>query len=199
MIAHINGNLLKKSPSTIVVENNGIGYEITVPLSTFYELPLENERVSLHIYTHVREDTLSLFGFKSIEEKEIFLKLISISGIGPKLAINILSGIGPKELEDAIIRGDIPRIKAIPGVGKKTAERIVLELRDRVKEDGKGRGGKELPLSSKANQVFEDALSALINLGYSTKDAKRALNKAIENGVSQDLESLIKESLKVLI
>ena len=126
MIVHLKGHLQRKTPHAVVVDNAGIGYEVIVPLSTFYALPEEAEKVSLHIYTHVREDAFVLFGFHRPLEKEIFMMLISVSGIGPKLAINILSGIGPEELLDAMAVGDAARMQSIPGVGKKTAERIAL-------------------------------------------------------------------------
>ncbi len=132
MIAHLSGTLLTKAPQSVIIDNAGIGYEVTVPLSTFYALPEKDGRVSLHIYTHVREDALMLFGFYTPLEKEIFTMLISVSGIGPKLATNILSGIGPEQLLEAMARGDTARMQSIPGVGKKTSERIALELRDKA-------------------------------------------------------------------
>ena len=132
MIAHLSGTLLAKAPQSVIIDNGGIGYEVTVPLSTFYALPEKDGKVSLHIYTHVREDALMLFGFYTPLEKEIFTMLISVSGIGPKLATNILSGIGPEELLEAMARGDTARMQSIPGIGKKTSERIALELRDKA-------------------------------------------------------------------
>ena len=132
MIAHISGPIFSKTTQSVIIDANGIGYEVFVPLSTFYTLPDRGEKASLQIYTHVREDALTLFGFKTKLEKDLFLMLISISGIGPKLAVNILSGIGPRDLVDAIALGDTLRLQAIPGVGKKTAERIALELKDRA-------------------------------------------------------------------
>ncbi|MBW2142880.1 MAG: Holliday junction branch migration protein RuvA, partial [Deltaproteobacteria bacterium] len=132
MIAHLKGSVFRKTTESVIIDANGIGYEVFVPLSTFYNLPDEAGSVSLHIYTHVREDILALFGFHTKLEKNIFLMLIFVSGIGPKLALNILSGMGPQELLEAIARGDSLRLQAIPGVGKKTAERIALELKDRA-------------------------------------------------------------------
>ena len=199
MIAHLTGIVLRKSTQSLIIENNGIGYEVIVPFSTFYTLPKEDERVNLHIHTHVREDAIILFGFHTPLEKEIFLMLISVSGIGPKLAINILSGIGPDELLEAMAHGDALRLQAIPGVGKKTAERIALELKDKAL---KVRGdSKALPtgrLSDKDEEVYDDALSALLNLGYPAKSAKRAVEKAIAQIKDVTLEGLIKEALRSL-
>ena len=199
MIAHLTGIVLRKSTQSLIIENNGIGYEVIVPFSTFYSLPKEDERVNLHIYTHVREDAIILFGFHAPLEKEIFLMLISVSGIGPKLAINILSGIGPDELLEAMAHGDALRLQAIPGVGKRTAERIALELKDKAL---KVRGdSKALPtgmLGDKDEEVSDDALSALLNLGYPAKSAKRAVEKALAQTKDVTLERLIKEALRSL-
>lgn len=183
----------------MIIENGGVGYQVLVPLSTFYALPEEGERVGLHIYTYVREDALLLFGFQSILEKSIFLMLISVSGIGPKLALNILSGIGPEELIEAMARGDSPRLQSIPGVGKKTAERIALELKDKAL---KIMGDRPIPMqplaSDEDKRVIEDAVSALLNLGYPVKSAKMAIDKASSGLEKITLERLIKEGLKLL-
>jgi Holliday junction DNA helicase RuvA len=183
----------------VIIDNGGIGYEVFIPLSTFYALPEKNETVSLHVYTHVREDALILFGFQTVLEKNIFMMLISVSGIGPKLSINILSGIGPDELLEAMARGDALRLQSIPGVGKKTAERIALELRDKAS----GITGDLGILPSKAmsgedKRVLDDALSALLNLGYPAKSAKRAVEKALPMVKEVNLEGLIKEALRLL-
>jgi Holliday junction DNA helicase RuvA len=179
MIAHLSGQLFKKSTQSVIIEAGGIGYEVFVPLSTFYTLPEAGERVNLHIFTHVREDALILFGFYTRLEKELFLMLISVSGIGPKLSVNILSGIGPEELLKAMGRGDAVRLQAIPGVGKKTAERIALELKDRASQI---LGREEIPLEpvteAADKRLIDDSLSALLNLGYSRKSAGRAIEKA---------------------
>jgi Holliday junction DNA helicase RuvA len=199
MIAHLNGILLQKSTQSVIIDNAGIGYEVFVPLSTFYALPDKDERVGLHIHTHVREDALILFGFKTLLEKEIFLMLISVSGIGPKLAINILSGIGPDDLLEAMAHGDALRLQSIPGVGKKTAERIALELRDKALGV---RGDLGAPpariVTDEDKRVFDDALSALLNLGYPAKSAKRAVEKALNRVEGVSLENLIKEALRLL-
>jgi len=199
MIAYLNGALLKKTTKSIIIDTGGIGYEVNVPLSTFYTLPEEDEKVRLHIYTHMREDALSLFGFQTVLEKDIFLMLISVSGIGPKLAINILSGIGPDDLIEAMAHGDAARLQAIPGVGKKTAERIALELRDKATG-----ASVDLPtfpaqvMTKEDKRVRDDALSALLNLGYSAKLAKSAVEKAISGVNDDNLEGIIKEALKLL-
>lgn len=200
MIAHLKGTLLKKTTDSLIIDNGGVGYEVFVPLSTFYSLPEEDETISLHIHTHVKEDAFILFGFNTILEKKVFRLLITISGIGPKLAINILSGIGPDDLIEAIARGDVVKLQSIPGVGKKTAERIALELKDKA---GKISSDLSIPLvkarTPEDKTVLDDALSALLNLGYPAKAANRAVEKAISglaDGVS--LEGVIKEALRQL-
>ncbi len=199
MIAYLKGTLLTKSPQNIILDINGVGYEILIPLSTFYSLPQEKGEVSLNIYTHVREDTLSLFGFATYLEKDIFRLLISVSGIGPKLAINILSGIGPQELIAAISRGDALCLQSIPGVGRKTAERMVLELKEKALGVS---GDLELPpaqvLDEQEKKVLDDALSALLNLGYQKKSAKTAVERAMKGLTEVSLEGVIKEALKLL-
>jgi Holliday junction DNA helicase RuvA len=199
MIAHLNGVLLQKSTQSVIIDSAGIGYEVFVPLSTFYALPDRNETVGLHIYTHVRQDALILFGFKTLLEKDIFLMLVSISGIGPKLAVNILSGIGPDELLEAMAHGDALRLQSIPGVGKKMAERIALELREKALGV---RGDLEAPpdkiVTEEDKKVFDDALSALLNLGYPAKSAKRVVEKALNSTQTVSLENVIKEALRFL-
>jgi len=199
MIAHLKGSVFRKTTESVIIDANGIGYEVFVPLSTFYNLPEEAGSASLHIYTHVREDILALFGFHTKLEKNIFLMLISVSGIGPKLALNILSGIGPQELLEAIARGDSLRLQAIPGVGKKTAERIALELKDRAI---KVLGQEKVPVphipEGADRHLIDDALSALLNLGYSAKSANPALEKARSTVKEMTLEGLIREALRIL-
>jgi Holliday junction DNA helicase RuvA len=200
MIAYLKGILLKKTTGRLIIDNGGIGYEVIVPLSTFYALPDEEEQVGLHIYTHVKEDAFILFGFKTVLEKDIFRMLISVSGIGPKLAVNILSGVGPDVLLEAISTGDVGRLQAIPGVGKKTAERISLELKDKAQEVGID---LHLPKPTftvvQDRTVFDDALSALVYLGYSVKPAKKAVENAISNLDEVTLEEVIKEALRLLV
>lgn len=199
MIAHLRGLLLKKSTQSIIIDVGGVGYEIFVPLSTFYALPEREEKVSLQIYTHVRDDALMLFGFCTRLEKELFLMLYSVSGIGPKLSVNILSGMGPGELLEAIAHGDAVRLQAIPGVGKKTAERIALELRDRAQKTIEG---EDLPpiraLDGEEKRLLDDTLSALLNLGYSAKAAKAAIEKARSHAKEMTLAGLIREALRIL-
>lgn len=200
MIAYLNGILLRKSTQSLIIDNGGIGYEVIAPLSTFYALPEENERVALHIYTHVREDALTLFGFQAPLEKDLFLLLISVTGIGPKLAVNILSGIGPNDLLEAMARGDALSLQSIPGVGKKTAERIALELRDKASAL---MGDLDVPpakvMGHEEKRILDDALSALLNLGYPAKSAKLAVEKAQSTVRDLNLEGLIKEALRLLV
>ena len=199
MISHLSGILFEKSAQSIIVDVGGVGYEVFVPLSTFYTLPEHHGPVNLHIHTHVRDDALVLFGFHTKLEKSLFLMLVSVSGIGPKLSANILSGMGPEDLLRAIASGDADRLRAIPGIGKKTAERIALELKDRA---AKFSDDSEMPPMQApeklTERLMEDALSALINLGYSAKVAKAAILKAKGCVKDTTLEALIKESLKIL-
>ena len=195
MIAYINGRIISKASNSVIIENNGIGYEIIIPLSTLYNLPEDHKDVSLYIYPHVKDETLTLFGFFTLLEKRLFLMLISIAGIGPKLAINILSGIGPEELLNAIANGDVSHLCKIPGIGRKTAQRLILELKDK---------SNDLIISEKIRQKTEnpllrDALSALVNLGYSESVAKEAVKKAGARIKDLGLESLIRESLRIIV
>ncbi len=201
MIAHLRGNLLEKTPRTVIVENQGVGYEVTVPLSTFYALPEEGE-VALHIHTNVREDAITLFGFLTPVEKAVFLLLVSVSGIGPKLAVNVLSGIGPDELLEAMAGGNAARLQSIPGVGKKTAERIALEVKDRaatlLAEKGPAEeSGREGP-TGQGDAILEDAVSALVNLGYPSRSARKGVEGARFRVESPTLEALIREALRQL-
>jgi Holliday junction DNA helicase RuvA len=199
VIASLNGILMSKTPHRVVVDNSGIGYEVFVPLSTFYALPDTGEKVSLHIYTHVREDAILLFGFQTLLEKQVFTLLITVSGIGPKLATNVLSGIGPDELLQAIVRADAARMQSIPGVGKKTAERIALELKEKaLKLMGQGEGLPAPLVPAEDKKLYEDALSALINLGYPAKAAKDSVERARSGLEELSLEAWIKEALRLL-
>jgi Holliday junction DNA helicase RuvA len=199
MIAHLTGVIAARNTNTVVVNVGGVGYEVVVPLSTFYSLPEEQSEVGLHMYTHVREDAIILFGFATELEKSLFLMLISVSGIGPKLAVNILSGIGPDDLLAAVAGGDAVRLQAIPGIGKKTAERIALEVRDRAikLQDG----SKPVSLPSRqfdGRHLLDDARSALVNLGYPAKQASAAIDKAALRVKKNSIESLITEALRIL-
>ena len=199
MIAHLSGILSIKTTQSAIVTTGGIGYEVLVPLSTFYALPEEHCQVDLHIHTHVREDALLLFGFHTTLEKTIFLMLISVSGIGPKLALNILSGIGPHDLLDAMALGDAARLQTIPGVGRKTAERIALELKDKAsKVPGRIEPSPVHTLDEEEKEIADDARSALINLGYSAKNADKAIERAVKSAGANSLETIIREALKLM-
>lgn len=199
MFALIAGKLAHKSATEVIVDVGGIGYQVYIPLSTFYELPETGDPVSFHIHTHVKEDAIQLFGFRSREEKSIFQLMIQVSGIGPKLAINVLSGISAPELTRAVSDGDLARLVTIPGIGKKTAERMIVELRDKfsklVKEGMAGPARTEIP----DDILMNDALSALENLGYKQPVAKKALDQ-VRGSLDGDLtiEELLKQALKFL-
>jgi Holliday junction DNA helicase RuvA len=197
MIGHLCGKLHHKSPEQIILDVNGVGYCVQVPLSTFYDLPETGGQVSLHVHTHVREDALQLYGFRTADEREIFLLLITVNGVGPRLAVSILSGISPDELRQVLRSRDHRRLQAIPGVGKKIAERIVLELRDRWK-DRRDKPAEPVP-AGHDGEAYADALSALMNLGYRAAEAGKALTRARKTlGESPPLEQLLKEALKTL-
>ena len=200
MIARLHGRLLSKGPGQIVVDVNGVGYQVFIPLSTYYQLPAVEQEVVLFVFTHVREDAIHLFGFHTSEERATFELLTGVSGIGPRLAANILSGISAEELIAAILEGDLARLKAIPGVGRKIGERVILELKDKVLEVPR-RGGQipgRQPMS-KRDQTLEDVVSALLNLGCSRKEASNAAEAAREAmGDGAEFEKLVKEALKHL-
>ena len=199
MIAHLKGILFKKTTQSIIIDVGGVGYEVYVPLSTFYSLPETDESVSLQIHTHVKDDSLTLFGFNTSLEKALFLMLVSVSGIGPKLSVNILSGMGPQDLLEAIAHGDAMRLQAIPGIGKKTAERIALELKDRASKALEEMDISPMPIPRGEERVaIDDALSALMNLGYSPKSAKMAIEKAKSRIKEISLEDLIRDALRIL-
>lgn len=202
MIAHINGKLIQKQPNSVIVEaGGGVGYELTVPLSTFYELGDLGSEVALRVYTHVREDALQLFGFRTDREKQLFLLLLGVSGIGPKLAITVLSGLSAEELILALRMGNLPRLVAIPGVGKKTAERMIVELKDKatrlstIDAEG-GPGATLLPLAGEAMQ--EDVISALVNLGYPKPAAEKAVLAAVKEAPDAGFEPILKQALRAL-
>lgn len=194
MIAHLKGLLLEKSADRLVVEINDIGYEVLIPFSTYYELGEVGDTVSLRIYTHVREDVLSLYGFLSRKEKELFTQLIQVSGIGPKLGITILSGLPVDEFTQALMDQDVVKLYGIPGVGKKTAERLVLEMKDKVLDWFPEL--EDSSVSSASGSVQADVVSALVNLGYARNTAERAVAKAREDGSIDSFEKLLKGSLR---
>lgn len=177
MIAHLRGKLLAKHPNQVIVETGGVGYDISISVPTFSDLPAPGNEVSLHIHTHVREDQIALYGFLHVSEKQLFEKLIAVSGIGPKMAVTVLSGMAAEEMAGAIRANDIARLTRIPGIGKKTAERMVLELRDKLPATQEARAA-----AAPASAVEEDVLSALVNLGYQRASAERALAAVIKNG-----------------
>jgi len=194
VIAYLRGRILEKHPNRIIVDVSGVGYDVAVPLSTFYGLGEPGGEVVLRIHTHVREDALSLFGFASPLEQQLFERLIGVSGIGPKVALAVLSGIEPRELIDAILGADLARLTAIPGVGKKTAERIVLELKDRLPRETHAPAPEGTPPAPSA--VRDDLLSALVNLGYHRPLAEKAVDAAIASnagGFEQTLRQALRE------
>ena len=194
MIAHLRGKLLDKHPNQAVIETGGVGYDVTISVPTFSELMQIGTEVSLHIHTHVREDALALYGFGRPEEKHLFEKLLTVSGIGPKLAITILSGMAADEMVAAIRGNDVARLTKIPGIGKKTAERMVLELRDKLPPQGAD-AVRELPSLS---AVEEDVLSALTNLGYQRGPAEKAITVVVKNAPAGSFEAVFRDALGVL-
>ncbi|HEY7559643.1 MAG TPA: Holliday junction branch migration protein RuvA [Candidatus Binatia bacterium] len=193
MIAHISGTLAQKVPGEVVVDVNGVGYQIYIPLNVFYRLPEIGGRVSLQVYTHVREDALQLFGFQDGTEKQIFLLLTAVSGIGPKLAINILSGIAAEDLARALKEGNQVRLVGIPGVGKKLAERMIVELKDKFMTLP-SEGPSSKPAESDS-QLMQDAVSALVNLGYRKSEAENNVRAVLAQG-EHSLENVLKETLR---
>ena len=191
MIAHLRGRLIAKHPNQAIVEAAGVGYDVTISVPTFSELPASGTEVALHVHTHVREDSIALFGFLRSAEKQLFERLISVSGIGPKLAITILSGMPAQEMVGAIRGNDVARLTRIPGIGKKTAERMVLELQDKLQNFGAE------PVTAPASPIEEDVLSALVNLGFQRSAAERAVAKA-GNGKRESFEALFREALAAL-
>jgi Holliday junction DNA helicase RuvA len=193
MIAHLRGKLLVKRPNQAIVETGGVGYDVAISIPTFSELPVVGTEVSLHIHTHVREDLIALYGFMRAAEKILFEKLITVSGIGPKLAMTILSGMAADEMSGAIRGNDVARLTRIPGIGKKTAERMILELRDKLPP-----AGAEVPVAPTMNAVEQDVLSALLNLGYQRPLAEKALMVAAKDGTNKPFEVMFRETLAVL-
>jgi len=191
VIAHLRGTLISKHPNQAIVEAGGVGYDVAISVPTFTRLPAAGTEVSLYIHTHVREDALALFGFLHKEEKQLFERLLQVSGIGPKLAITILSGMPTAEMVSAIRGGDVARLTRIPGIGKKIAERMVVELRDKL-----GDFGVE-PAAPPVSPVQDDVLSALINLGYQRPAAERALAMAAKAG-ADSFDALFREALNAL-
>jgi holliday junction DNA helicase RuvA len=194
MIAHLRGKLLAKHPNQAIVEAAGVGYDVTISVPTFSDLPAIGADVALHIHTHVREDVIALYGFLRPTEKVLFEKLITVSGIGPKLAITILSGMAADEMVGAIRGNDVARLTRIPGIGKKTAERMVLELRDKLPEAGPSAA----PAVPSLSMTEEDVLSALVNLGYQRAAAEKALAVAAKEGDGKSFDQMFRAALNRL-
>ncbi len=193
MIGRLVGRLAAKAPDQVLLDVGGVGYLIHIPLSTFYELPEPESPASLWIHTHVREDALALYGFLTERERSLFLLLMSVAGIGPRVALTVLSGIPPTELVEALRRQDVRRLMAVPGVGKKTAERMVLELAEKV-EKFAAEAAPERPAAIAA----DDVISALVNLGYRKGEAERAVDSIARSGAPTDFGDYLKLALKKL-
>jgi Holliday junction DNA helicase RuvA len=192
VIAYLKGTIRQKTPGQVIVDVGGVGYCAFIPLSTYLHLGEEGSPCELRIYTHLTDSSLSLFGFLTAEEKEIFQKLISISGIGPKVALNVLSGIGPADLEAAIERGDVARITLIPGIGKKLATRIALELQEKLEK-------KERVLAGRGSKAKEDLIAALMNMGFRRKEVEGVVDQVLRaHRAEAGIEKLLRECLKKL-
>jgi holliday junction DNA helicase RuvA len=197
VIAHIRGQLLSKSPNSVVVDCNGVGYELAISVATFTELAAEGKEVRLYVHTHVREDAFLLFGFAELAEKRLFEKLLTISGIGPKLAITVLSGISADRLVGAIRSGDHATLTRIPGIGKKTAERVVLELKDKLDDMVGTAAAPGTPPT--LGGIADDVLSALVNLGYARPIAQKAVESAAKDAsVAGDFELLFRAAMSAV-
>jgi Holliday junction DNA helicase RuvA len=198
MIALLTGKIAHKAPDFIILDVNGVGYRVQIPFSTYYALPAEGAVVSLQIHTSVKEDAINLYGFRTQQEKELFQLLIGVSGVGPKLANGILSNSQPSELSESLVRGDLARLSAIPGIGKKTAERLVLELKEKVKKLGLAQPQQGAAPAAAKQEVREDVLSALINLGYKEAVVQKALSE-VRIPEDASVESVLKQALKILM
>ncbi|MBI1920919.1 MAG: Holliday junction branch migration protein RuvA [Geobacter sp.] len=198
MIALLTGTIARKAPDFIVLDVQGVGYRVQIPFSTYYDLPEEGGNVSLNIYTHVKEDAINLYGFSSLAEKELFQLLISVSGVGPRLATNILSNIGASDLSEALMRGDLGRLSAIPGIGKKSAERLVLELKEKLKKQAPAALAHDEKPAAAKQDLRDDVLSALVNLGYKEAVVQKVLD-GLEIGAGDTVEDILKQALKKLM
>lgn len=201
MIGFLSGKILEKNANAVLIDVGGVGYEVSIPLTTFYELGEIGSDVQLRIYTHVREDAIQLFGFKSARERDLYLKLISVQGVGAKSGITMLSGMNADEIIAAIRTDNLAKLTAIPGVGKKTAERLVIELRDKLSDLSSGAAAAIATSSGTAaggEDAFEDALSALVNLGYKKDAAEKALQQAAKEGTETSVQKLLRAALQRL-
>ncbi len=196
MLARLRGTLTEKSAGQIIIDVNGVGYEVFIPFSTYYELAEPGDRVTLHIYTHVKENDLSLYGFSTQREKDLFNLLIQISGIGPKLGVTILSGLPAEELAEAVVAGDLVRLHSIPGVGKKTAERIILELKEKLDRFLPERSSQDAARSGSG--MGGDVVSALVNLGYQKAAAEKAVSAINREGTNCGFQALLRGALSHL-
>ena len=199
MIAFLRGRVIDKQPNRIVVDVGGVGYEVHVPLSTFYEIGGDGTDIALRVYLHVREDTMQLYGFVTDLERQVFERLIGVSGIGPKLAIAVLSGMDSREILVAVQSADVARLTGIPGIGKKTAERIVLELKDRLAQLTAPAVSGAAPVTSPTERLRADLLSALQNLGYHRQHAEKAIDATLRNNPDMTLEHAVRASLRELM
>jgi Holliday junction DNA helicase RuvA len=197
VIAYLRGRISEKQPNRVIVDVNGVGYDVSVPLSTFYQLAEPGSNVALRIHTHVREDALALYGFATPLEQDLFERLIGVSGIGPRLALAVLSGIEPADLMRAIERGDVARLTSIPGVGKKTSERIVLELKDRLPA-ARPNAAADGAATTESASLRDDVLSALLNLGYHRPLAEKAVASALRTAPDDSFERILKQALREL-
>lgn len=197
MIAQIRGQLISKTPGSAVIETNGVGFQVYISLHTFYDLPELDQPTQIYTYTHVREDALQLYGFSTVLERELFQILLSVSGIGPKLALNILSGVSASVLLRSLRSGDLNQLISIPGVGRKMAERMVLDLREKVNKL-EARAALMLSYNKLPDQMVEDVVSALINLGYKKGEAEQAVKKVLPAKGEKKLEEVLKDSLRIL-
>jgi len=191
MIGRLTGRLAEKSPDQLLLDVGGVGYLVHIPLSTFYDLPEVENPTSLFIHTHVREDTLALYGFLSERERSLFLLLLTVAGIGPRVALTVLSGMPPAELVEALRRQDVRRLVSVPGVGKKTAERMVLELAEKV-----AKFAAAAPAEAPVSVAADDVISALVNLGYRKNEAERAVDAIARSGAPTDFGEYLKAALK---
>lgn len=198
MIGRLSGIVLEKRPDRALVDASGVGYELHVPLGTYASLPGIGERASLHVHTHVREDAILLFGFATAEEKALFERLITVAGIGPKLALSVLSGLPVPELVRAIAAQDVKRLSSIPGVGKKLAERLGVELKDKVAGIVSATSAPAFESAAAGNGLLEDAVGALLNLGYRKPQAEAAVKAASDAVGEADLPALLSAALRLL-
>lgn len=198
MIGMLTGTIVHREPDSVIVDTSGVGYRVLIPFSTFFHLPPDGERCTLHIHTHVTESAITLYGFRTIEEKRLFSLLITVSGVGPKMARDILSNVPPGELVRALTSADTRRLSSIPGIGKKTAERLILELKEKVIRHAADQGGDHpvAPSSSISSSMKDDVVSALVNLGYREQQVRKVVETLEDAGGS--MEGLLKAALKRL-